>query len=132
MTDVHLQPDTHTQKRKTRILIQPSSKMMEHNSTTSYILLSVSSHPKTFRVLHGFVLMEDLGLKLKRGPGKITQLLRVLAAFSEDLGSGPSMMAHTDMELQLWCQLLASRGACMHVHIHSHTPTQKIKIVFKA
>lgn len=33
--------------------------------------------------------MEDLGLKLQRGPGKITPLLRVLAAFSEDLGSVP-------------------------------------------
>lgn len=40
--------------------------------------------------------MEDLKLKLKRGPGKITQL-RVLAAFSEDLGSVLSTHVDNDM-----------------------------------
>lgn len=55
--------------------------MMELKKNMSYILLSVNSHLKTFRVLHGSALMEDLGLKLKRVPEKITQPLRVLALF---------------------------------------------------
>lgn len=80
---------THTQKRE-------KTKSTNTNTRTSYILLSVNSHPKTFRIFRGFVLMEDLRLKLKREPGNITQL-RVLAAFSEDLGSVPSTHMDKDM-----------------------------------
>lgn len=106
--------------------------MMEHNSRTSYILLNVDSYPKIFRILLGFVLMEDLELKLKRGPGKITQLLRVLAAFSEDLGS----VSSTHLQEQVTPALVPSSGlhGCMHActHIQSYMPTHKTKIIFKA
>lgn len=67
--------------------------------------------------------MEDLGLKIKRGPGKITQLFRVLAAFSEDLGSVPRthmMTCNSSSGALFWPP---RAHACMYTYIVIHTYT---------
>lgn len=68
--------------------------------------------------------MEDLRLKIKRGPGKITQMLQVLGStFTEDLGSVPStymMTCNASSGALFWPPRV---HACMYTYTVIHTYT---------